>query len=552
MKTKLQNLLAVAAITGISQFTMAQFQFAKSFGITGKNEAVESTAIDNQGNLFVTGAYYNNTQFQGQTLEQSGIDYKGTYLSKLNNMGEIQWLKSYRATEGMDYPRTTVNANGDVFFVGKYTDDLTIGGQTINSGSNSFGGGSMFVVKFDNAGNTLWVKNIETRNIEPRAVSTDNNGDLYITGNFDEKIKLEGTNELTAWSGLVNESFFMKLNGGTGTIEWAGKTTSKRESGARSITPDNAGNIYISGFYNDSLRFSPTVAFPAVAANSSITPTNVRNGFIAKYNAANGNFIWAKQIKGQVFQDHRTAFCNGNLYAISQATHYFNYDNDSIAAGNYLLKIDPSNGNKISQKSSSFFNAIAADGDNAIYFSNDSDNNYSFDTYSTTEGKKGFTIGKLDNNGELEWVEIRGSFGTTMYAHSSSLYAKNGKVFIGGSITAFSPVIMETGMEIIASETLYQDAWYAFYSGEATNSLEETENESFKIYPNPSSDFITIERGNNELIQLNLVDLSGKTVKSIPSNQAKEIVNIEGLQSGIYFIQFENKGMIETKKIIVK
>ena len=550
MKRKYNTLLVSTAMLLISNFAMSQFQFAKLFGITGKNETIESTGIDSQANLFVTGGYYNTAQFDSEPMEQSAVDYRGAYISKLNSSGQVQWLKSYRASEGIESPLLTVNANGDVFWVGKYTGDLTIGTETINSGSNAFGGGSIFVVKYDNAGNVLWVKTIESRHAVPRDLVADSNGDLFLTGVFDEKIMLEGTNEITAWSGLIFESFTMKLSGNDGTIAWGIKTDSKRESGVKSITLDNAGNFYLGGFYTDSLRFSPSVAFPCVSAHASISSTNARNGFIAKYDASNGNFVWAKHIKGQVDQSINVAWCNANLYATFNSLHYFNYDNDSIAAGNYLVKIDPANGNKLSQKASSFFRSLTSDGDNAIYFSNDASNTYTFDTYTTTDGKSGMALGKLNNNGDFEWAEIRGSFGTSMGVSSNGLHAKNGAVFLGGSITAFTPVAFEPGMEIMASETLYKDAWYSLYEGEGVGLSEFSSQESYMVFPNPAHDQINVKLSSGATPEeLILRDQAGRIVAEASYSNTLEFNQI---QAGVYYLTGRN-GMDQfTEKVIIK
>lgn len=550
IKFKTKTLCVIAVLMAISNFSMSQFQFAKLFGITGKNEAIESTAIDGQANLFVTGAYYNNTQFDSEVMVQSAVDYRGAYLSKLNSSGQVQWLKSYRAEEGIERPLLTLNANGDVFWVGKYMGDLTVGSQTINSGNNSFGGGSIFVVKFDNAGNFLWIKNIEARNAEPRDLVADPNGDLLLTGVFDEKIMLEGTNEITAWSGLIFESFAMKLSGNDGTISWGIKTNSNRESGAKSITLDNAGNFYLGGFYNDSLRFSSTVAFASIPAHSSISATNARNGFLAKYDAATGNFIWAKQIRGQVDQEINIAWCNNNLYATFNSLHYFKYDNDSIGAGNYLVKIDPSNGTKISHKASLFFRSLTADGDDALYFSNDANYTYTFDTYSTTDGTPGMALGKLNNNGDFEWVEIRGSLGTSMGVSSNSLKAKNGAVFLGGYITAFNPVIFETGMEIMASETSYKDAWYSLYQDGPAGLAEASSPEDFTVFPNPASDQITVSLTSGLLLdELILRDQSGRIVLQ---KSASNTLELQHLASGVYYLTGKRETEQFIEKIIVR
>ena len=70
------------------------------------------------------------------------------------------------------------------------------------------------------------------------------------------------------------------------TFEWA-RTMGDPESIARSITVDNAVNVYTAG------TFVNTGDFDSSANTFNLTANGVNDFYITKYNAA-GNFIWAK------------------------------------------------------------------------------------------------------------------------------------------------------------------------------------------------------------------------------------------------------------------
>lgn len=68
---------------------------------------------------------------------------------------------------------------------------------------------------------------------------------------------------------------------------------------------------------------------------------------------------------------------------------------------------------------------------------------------------------------------------------------------------------------------------------------EEIGSEGFKVYPNPFSDYITIDLGNSsakEPIIIELLDASGKLVKSVNLATSTEI-NTSQLNSGIYYLK---------------
>jgi len=73
--------------------------------------------------------------------------------------------------------------------------------------------------------------------------------------------------------------------------------------------------------------------------------------------------------------------------------------------------------------------------------------------------------------------------------------------------------------------------------------------DSFLIYPNPSSDFITIETPANEgNSELTVYNISGQQILKQKINNTKILVNIEGLNLGIYFLKVRNKNGIAVKK----
>ena len=96
----------------------------------------------------------------------------------------------------------------------------------------------------------------------------------------------------------------------------------------------------------------------------------------------------------------------------------------------------------------------------------------------------------------------------------------------------------------------------AFYKGIDLTSVSELTNKTSKItaYPNPSSNQIKIDLGNNATQNANikLVSLLGKVLiqKNVTTNSV--YLNLSGFSNGIYLVHFTNELGLQTLKIVKK
>jgi hypothetical protein len=542
-----------------------EFQWVKKYGTNGKNESITSTAMDNSNNLYVLGTYYNNTQLDGQNLTQdASSDGKGFFVSKMDNAGQIQWVKSYRQDDwiGTDNPVMAVAADGSCFIAASFRGNITIGNHTLNSGSNSFGGTSILVAKLDASGNEQWAVRFEAKKGHPRHITLDLNGNILLAGIFNENINFNGGTTLSAWSGLSSEAFIVKLNPVNGSAFWAKKTESKKQSEIKTIVTDNNGYIYVGGFHqHDSVRFSPNVAFGFYEIpGSTTTSNNRRNAFFAKYDS-NGNFVWAKHIKGELDGEINFTYANNALYAsvnngpqVNSIGGYFIYDTDTVLYSigkNALLKINPLTGDKnFHKETTGFINSLTSDNKGSIFFSSTGDFTWRFDAYTNTSGKPGIAVAKLDNADNFQWVEMRGGTGNTI--GGMALYAQNNQVFVGGFMRGISDVNFEQNITISPGEASYEDGWYGILEAKTTTGISSVKHSGFdfQIYPNPANDFVVVSDIPSSSI-IKITDITGKTVYYTRTTNEKILLNTTQFINGIYHVRIENKGSIVNKKLIV-
>lgn len=90
----------------------------------------------------------------------------------------------------------------------------------------------------------------------------------------------------------------------------------------------------------------------------------------------------------------------------------------------------------------------------------------------------------------------------------------------------------------------------------ATLSSNEFLSRSFKIYPNPAQNLVTVSFGTmiNEVVNISIYDIQGKLVIEtyMYENEIDTQINIENLDNGMYFVKLKSKTFELAKKLIVE
>jgi len=109
----------------------------------------------------------------------------------------------------------------------------------------------------------------------------------------------------------------------------------------------------------------------------------------------------------------------------------------------------------------------------------------------------------------------------------------------------------------LSSVTLSNNDWFGLSFGtrrpftpteaNATLSVSNAVKEKFAIYPNPASDFITIDTKEN-IKEVNIYSISGQKVLNTQNHK----INIQNLQPGVYLVEIKTGQSVTTHKIIKK
>lgn len=105
------------------------------------------------------------------------------------------------------------------------------------------------------------------------------------------------------------------------------------------------------------------------------------------------------------------------------------------------------------------------------------------------------------------------------------------------------PDLVYLGQEMTGTNAIH------VYQNDIINEVEEFTSNSFSIYPNPASEFITLSGFNRAFERAEIVDILGNVVwrnNKLTTNR----INVQELKKGVYFLRLESDGQLVTKKFV--
>lgn len=167
------------------------------------------------------------------------------------------------------------DADGNTYVTGVLSSQATIGNSTFSSSS-----GHMFVAKSDSNGQFLWAfqfgGSVTTDN-NSRGIALDAAGNVFVAGSFSGSAQF-GSQVLTSVG--ASDAFVAKLSGGNGQFVWAQSSGGSLNDFVLDVAVDPAGNVLISGGFDNS---NPSGPYAPVL-------------FVGKVNNSTGDEMWTKRI----------------------------------------------------------------------------------------------------------------------------------------------------------------------------------------------------------------------------------------------------------------
>ncbi len=226
------------------------FMWVRKAGGTSSDMAT-AVAIDNAGNVVVSGSFLQTADIGGTNLTSNGST--DAFLWKLDGAGTTVWVRGIGGSGIDEATGVDTLANGDVVATGAFSGTVDFDPGVGVQNQTSAGGTDAFVLRLTAAaGNFSWVRQTggtgadrgEDINVTPA-------GNITTTGSFSGTVDFNpgsATNNLTS---AGNADGYIQQLTGTGNYRWAQRfgaaTTADR---GNDVTSDAANNVYVTGVSN--------------------------------------------------------------------------------------------------------------------------------------------------------------------------------------------------------------------------------------------------------------------------------------------------------------
>ncbi len=185
--------------------TNGNFLWAKQAGDWNGNATGCSIAVDNQGNVFVSG-YFSFLATFGSTTFTSNNSNDDIFITKLDANGNFLWAKQAGGNNLENGKGIAVDSQGNSYLAGYFEDIAAFGSATLTSNGNQ----DIYITKLDPNGNFIWIKQAGGSYKDIcRGIAVDNQGNSYVTGVIQDTVTF-GSTTLTG-NGSLN-IFVAKIN----------------------------------------------------------------------------------------------------------------------------------------------------------------------------------------------------------------------------------------------------------------------------------------------------------------------------------------------------
>jgi len=458
-------------------------------GASNSNDQASTIAVDNLGNVYVSGYV---------TVNVTSYDYATI---KYNSNGIQQWEAIYNGIgNGIDYVTSlVVDASANVY----------VTGQSYGGSSTSY---DYLTIKYNSAGTQQWVARFDgaaNGNDEASSIAVDNTGNVYVTG-------------MSFQSAVASFNYATVKYNSSGAQQWA-VTYNGPVNGidaANSVKADNSGNVYVTGYSRGmgSLYDYATVKYNSLGAQQWATRHN---------GPANGN----DEANALVLDGNGNVYVTGYSVINGTTSDYATIKYDSIGVRRWIA----------------IYNGPANQNDSATSMAIDSGGNIFVTGYSTGSGtSRDYATVKYNNNGVQMWsARFNGGISGNDVANSVAIDLI-GDVYVAGKSAGSGSsddfVTLKysktSGIHIISSAIENGFKLFDNYP----NPFNTSTKISFNI---PKSSFVKLN-----IFDITGKEIETLVNGRLEDGLYEVTFNPTGLSSKMYFYRLEAGDFIQTKKMI--
>lgn len=420
-----------------------------AFKTTGSgSESSGFVVTDNSGNVYIAGGYDGIVDFDpGAGITSINTNgYNDIFIKKTDSFGILIWIKHFGGIYPDGVSGIALDNNNNIYLTGSFSATVDF-----NPGAGSYFATAtvtdMYILKLDNNGNFVWMKQIGCSDEEYGIdIHVSPGGILHVSGQFNGlACDLDpGPAVFSASTSTDAKMFYLKLDLAGNTLDIK-KFDGSFSQIINTIRCDESENIYLSGGFYGETDFDPGTDTFTINNGGMLSAAH----FAAKLKP-NGQLVWAKAFK-TTNSLYTARMRLDNMYNLllpfsfkdsvdldPDITNFYQYSSGSLDG--MLIKLD-SVGNVLwfTQRGSAdgeYMTIAECDQYNNIYLAGSFSNTVDFDAGAgnyllSSMGNSDMFIQKMDPNGNNIWA---GRYGGTETDGSSDLHVtQTGNIYNVGS-----------------------------------------------------------------------------------------------------------------------
>jgi type IX secretion system substrate protein len=505
------------------------------------------------------------------------------------------WAKGFGGPAVDIISSMKINTSEEILFSGTYNETLSLGSSTLEA----IQGSDVFLSKSDNQGNVLWAVSAGSSNNDfSLDIEVDSEGNILWLGQYWVEVYFEND---TLQAGSNTKAYFVAKYNPSGQLIWAKSINGSSTKAANDLTLSEENDIYLTGYFNDSL----------IVDNIVLTAQAAEDAFVLKI-SADGIPSWGVQFgnEGTTRPQRIETTSSGQLVIAGNITGSVTFGNDNLVSVTtdfdiFVAHLDENGISNWGRIGTGVFdnlvNALAVGVNDNIYVSGNFTGVLGIDnqTIATPGFNENLYLLNLNTTGDLVWIrglddqvfndpsfsydialkdelvlmtgqflgtliiddlqlgdvaELKGyiaSFdvengqvkklslipGTAQTSGSRISVDNNGRLYLGGTFT---------DQVTLGNNTLTSTGSLDFFIAQASPTFTGFENivlkkEEITISPNPVSENLHLNTSDH-LFTIEIFDLYGRQLLSL-KNQTS--LNVQSLSPGNYFIRYTSSDYVQ-------
>jgi uncharacterized protein (DUF2249 family) len=460
--------------------------------------------VDDDLNIYVTGYFSGEADFDPGSEEYllEGVELDG-FLAKYNQDGDFVWAFDIGSEFNCTAFDVALDISNDIWVSGVFKGEVDFDPSENEFLLSGHGFQDAYMAKYTDAGEFIWAGEIggDLSTLYLPTLQCDSEGNLYFSSYFNETIDLDpGQGMDTVTSNGSSDILLVKLNS-SGAFEWGFAMGGNLQDQSRDIIIDNS-RIYISGLFEDSIDFDPS------SGQAVFTSTEDYDAYVAAY-TLDGEYLWAIAMAGNNFN------CPAQGMALSAD------DDHNIYVGG------------------AFYGTVDFD-PSAITFE------------LTSQGDWDFFVSKYDQAGNFIWA-LNGGGNENDYAYNILVRENQEEVMVCGKFKGYAE-FDHIGPGHLLSAAGGFDAFLASYYTYDGASVDEWESrfKNIPVYPNPADSYLNIDFPPGKRGNYLIYNLVGDEILSGDLNGGKNVIFLDNLAGGVYFIKLIMDRQSFVQKILLE